>query len=142
MAEFRMPYVPLDMGLTWDEIRELRQVRRESHDLMQAYRGALPIEIAVRRPLLAGGGTNRGCGLCIMQAVAWVAGEGHTEEPATADEFLTTLCRGINDHLHFPAWISRATPRERERAADEQRQRLAALIPDLLGTRDGHWERR
>ncbi len=57
-------------------------------------------------------------GLCALEAVAWMAGLPHSDQPACVCEVLTTLLRGINDHMpHF------------------QRQRLVPFLPRLIDTR-------
>jgi hypothetical protein len=53
-----------------------------------------------------------------MEAVAWVAGEPHSDRPRCASPVLGAIMRGLND-----------------RFTDDERQLLAPLIPRLVGTR-------
>jgi hypothetical protein len=53
-----------------------------------------------------------------MEAVAYVAGEPHSDHPACASRVLTSIAIRLND-----------------RFSDEERQLLAPLIPRLVGTR-------
>jgi len=57
-------------------------------------------------------------GLCVMEAVAFVAGEPHTDSPACACPIISAFCRRWNDDLD-----------------DAGRQRLKPYIPKLVGTR-------
>jgi len=57
-------------------------------------------------------------GMCAMEAVAWVAGEPHSDHPKCASPVLGAIMRGLND-----------------RFTDDERQLLAPLIPRLVGTR-------
>jgi hypothetical protein len=76
---------------------------------------------------LANGGHNSPDeGLCLLEAVAYVAGEPHTDHPACVSGVLGTFGRNLNDVL-----------------PDDLRQQLVPLIPDLPGTAgDGHDEQR
>ena len=56
-------------------------------------------------------------GLCLMEAVAWVAGEPHSDDPACVCSLLRSFGQRLNDSLD-----------------DERRQALKPLIPDLIGT--------
>ena len=57
-------------------------------------------------------------GLCALEAVAWIAGLEHSDEPACVCPTLITLMRCLNDHMaHF------------------QRQRLIPFLPRLVDTR-------
>jgi hypothetical protein len=58
-------------------------------------------------------------GMCLMEAVAWFAGEPWTSSPECASLLLGTFGRGLNDVL-----------------PDETRQRLVPLIPRIVGTVD------
>lgn len=65
-------------------------------------------------------------GMCLMEAVAFLAGEQHSDRPQCVSPMLGSLGRNLNDHL-----------------SDDRRQSLVALIPSLLGTTgDGHDEAR
>jgi hypothetical protein len=56
-------------------------------------------------------------GACLMEAVAYVAGEPHSDHPTCASPILSAIGRGLNDRFR-----------------DEERQLLAPLIPRLVGT--------
>jgi hypothetical protein len=63
---------------------------------------------------------------CLMEAVAWVAGEPWTDRPACVSTVLGRYGRNLNDAL-----------------PDDRRQELRPLILQLIGTRgDGHDEAR
>ena len=65
-------------------------------------------------------------GVCLMEAVAWLAREPHSDHPACVCPVLGAFGRGLNDRLDV-----------------ERRQRLKPLIPALVGTAsDGHAEAR
>jgi hypothetical protein len=69
---------------------------------------------------------TRNRGVCLMEAVAWWAGEPHTDQPRCVSPVLATFGMSLNDR--FP---------------DDRRQRLKPLIPLLPGTAgDGLDERR
>ena len=70
--------------------------------------------------LESGGHEKRTDGVCVMEAVAWFAGEPHSDHPECASKLLTTFAMGLND-----SWDA------------DQRQKLVPFIPRLLGTRDG-----
>jgi hypothetical protein len=59
-------------------------------------------------------------GMCVMEAVAFVAGEQFSDHPACASPILGTFLRSWNDTLD-----------------DETRQRLKPYIPRLIGTNTG-----
>jgi hypothetical protein len=67
--------------------------------------------------LAKGAHDDRGNGLCLMEAVAWVAGEEHTDHPACVSPLLGAFGRSLNDVL-----------------PDDKRQELKPLIPLLPGT--------
>lgn len=60
---------------------------------------------------------GRSNGLCVMEAVAWFAGEGHGDAPACVSPALRAFLIGLND----------SAPRG-------PRQKLKALIPVVVGT--------
>jgi len=60
---------------------------------------------------------DRTDGVCLMEAVAWMAGEPHTDQPACVDPALAAFGRVLNDRLR-----------------DDERQHLLPLIPLLVGT--------
>ena len=65
-------------------------------------------------------------GVCLMEAVAWLAREPHSDEPNCVCLVLGAFGRRLNDRLDV-----------------ERRQRLKPLIPALVGTAsDGHAEAR
>ena len=57
-------------------------------------------------------------GMCVMEAVAFVAGEPHSDHPACASEVIGTFLRSWNDAMN-----------------DEDRQMLKPLVPRLVGTK-------
>ena len=65
-------------------------------------------------------------GVCLMEAVAWLAREPDSDKPKCVCPVLGAFGRGLNDRLDV-----------------ERRQRLKPLIPALVGTAsDGHAEAR
>jgi hypothetical protein len=54
---------------------------------------------------------------CVMEAVAYIAGEPHSDHPKCASKVLTTFCMRWNDAL-----------------PDEDRQILKPFVPRLVGT--------
>ena len=67
--------------------------------------------------LTAGAHEDRGNGLCLMEAVAWFAGEGHSDHPVCVSPVLGAFGRVLNDVL-----------------PDGRRQDLKPLVPLLPGT--------
>jgi hypothetical protein len=63
-------------------------------------------------------------GVCLMEAVAWMEGEKHSDKPECACPVIGRFAIGINDRL-----------------PDEWRQRLVPFIPRLVGTRSKIHER-
>ncbi len=57
-------------------------------------------------------------GMCAMEAVAYIAGEPHSDHPSCASPVLARHCIRLNDRWN-----------------DEERQLLLAVIPKLVGTR-------
>ena len=47
--------------------------------------------------LASGSHDNPDVGLCAMEAVAWLAGQGHTDHPRCASPVLGAMCRSLND---------------------------------------------
>jgi hypothetical protein len=79
-----------------------------------------------RIALACGAHDRRDEGLCLMEAVAFVAGEPHTDRPSCVSPVLGAYGRALNDALPH-----------------ELRQELKVFIPALPGTvGDGHDERR
>ncbi|HET8684134.1 MAG TPA: hypothetical protein VFM54_20010, partial [Micromonosporaceae bacterium] len=69
---------------------------------------------------------TRADGVCVMEAVAWYAGERHSDAPACVCSVLRTFGAELNDVL-----------------SDQRRQELRPLIPRLVGTAgDGQAEAR
>ena len=76
--------------------------------------------------LKRGGHTTREDGMCLMEAVAFVAGEPHSDRPQCTCPVLAAFARGLNDAMD-----------------DELRQKhLAPLVERLVGTRDPGLERK
>ena len=76
--------------------------------------------------LARGGHQSPDEGLCLLEAVAFLAGERHSDNPACTSRVLGEMGRGLNDVL-----------------PDDLRQQLLPLIPALPGTAgDGHDETR
>jgi hypothetical protein len=73
-----------------------------------------------RVQLVPGKGDRRTGRLCIMSFVALLAGEGHTDAPATASPFIRHYALTLNDGL-----------------PETERQRLKLFAPRILGTNDG-----
>lgn len=65
-----------------------------------------------------GGHSSRESGVSVMEAVAWLAHEPHTNRPECASPVIAAFCRAVND-----------------RVGDEERQRLVAYLPRLVETR-------
>ena len=59
-------------------------------------------------------------GMCAMEAVAWLAGEEHSDAPLCACSVLTSFVIRLNDRWH-----------------EADRQLLKPYLPRLLNTRDG-----
>ena len=70
--------------------------------------------------LTKGSHATRDEGMCAMEAVAWLAGETHSDAPQCTCPVIATFVRGLND-----------------RFSDKDRQRLNAYLPRLIGTRRG-----
>lgn len=62
---------------------------------------------------------SRERGMCLMEAVAWVAGEEQSDAPACASPVLAAFGRSLNDALD-----------------DDRRQELVPLVPLLVGSVD------
>ncbi len=76
--------------------------------------------------LTKGAHTRRGDGMCATEAVAWLAGEDHTDQPTCLSLALGQFLRRWNDDLD-----------------DEGRQRLKPYLPRCIGTAgDGQDEAR
>jgi hypothetical protein len=73
--------------------------------------------------LTAGAHDYRADGTCLMEAVAWFAGEEHTDRPACVSQSLGFLGRALNDLLPH-----------------DDRQELVAAIPHLPGTADDGYD--
>jgi hypothetical protein len=76
--------------------------------------------------LAKGSHPDRSNGLCLLEAVAWWAGEPHTDRPACVSPVLADFGRSLNDAL-----------------SGDRRQELVRFVPLLPGTnRDGKDEAR
>ena len=71
--------------------------------------------------LKAGSHADRDKGVCAMEAVAWLAGEPHSDAPQCACPVLTRFVQKLNDK-----WT------------DDERQLLKPYLPKLIGTRYGN----
>lgn len=67
--------------------------------------------------LASGSHDRREDGVCLLEAVAWFAGRGHTDSPPCVSPVLTAYGQRLNDVL-----------------PDERRQALKVYIPRLIGT--------
>lgn len=67
--------------------------------------------------LLEGKHDTRDEGVCLLEAVAWFAGEKHTDHPLCVSSVLGDFGRQLNDAL-----------------PDDLRQRLVPLVPRMVGT--------
>jgi len=67
--------------------------------------------------LLTGGHDSVDDGVCLLEAVAWFAGEPHSDHPACTSPVLGAFGRRLNDLL-----------------PDDRRQELVPLVPQLVGT--------
>jgi len=72
--------------------------------------------------LLNGPHAAREDGMCAMEAVAWLAGEPHTDRPACACPVIASAVQVINDRIHDTA---------------ERTALLVPLLPRVVGTRAG-----
>ena len=70
--------------------------------------------------LVRGAGDRKRGKLCVMSFVAFLAGESHSDNPATASTLIRRFAMTINDAM-----------------PDNLRQRLKAFAPRIVGTRDG-----
>jgi len=68
--------------------------------------------------LAEGSHGTRESGLCAMEAVAWLAGEPHSDHPACTCPVIARYVIRLNDRMR-----------------DDERQRLKAYLPRLIGTR-------
>jgi len=81
---------------------------------------ALARELPPNFVLKYGSHNTPDAGMCLMEAVAFVAGEPHSDSPRRASPELAAIGRSLND-----------------RYTDDERQLLAPLIPRLVGTQGG-----
>jgi hypothetical protein len=75
------------------------------------------LETLATLKLAAGGHHSFEEGVCVMEAVAWIAGEPFSDHPKCASPVIATFMRQWNDDLD-----------------DDGRQMLKPLIPKLVGT--------
>ncbi len=80
----------------------------------------LPLDWLDRLILSNGAHREREKGLCVMEAVAWIAGEEHSDKPSCACPVISAFLRDWNDNL----------PNDAERA-----RLLRPLVPKLVGTK-------
>ena len=73
--------------------------------------------------LASGGHENPDDGMCLLEAVSYVAGEKFTDQPACASPILGSFGRNLNDTL-----------------SSEKRQVLKPLIPLIVGTADDGYD--
>jgi hypothetical protein len=86
----------------------------------------VPVVDLDRIELKAGAHASRDDGVCAMEAVAWIAGESHTDHPSCVSPVLGAFLRQWNDDLD-----------------DEGRQRLKPYLARTIGTAgDGQDEAR
>ncbi|MEG9524872.1 MAG: glycosyltransferase family 61 protein [Hyphomicrobiales bacterium] len=78
-----------------------------------------PDRLARVRTLAAGQHADAGAGLCALEAVAYVAGEPHSDQPACASPSLAAFIRTWSDRL----------------PQDERDALILPLVPRLVGTR-------
>jgi hypothetical protein len=71
--------------------------------------------------LVQGPGDRRKGQLCLMSLAAFLAGESHSDDPATASAVIRRFAIPINDEM-----------------PPELRRRLKPFAPLIVGTRDGH----
>ena len=81
---------------------------------------AVTIDLATVR-LDRGAHKSRDGTVGVMEAVAWFAGEPHTNHPETVSPVISAFCQLINDSV-----------------GDEERQRLVGYIPRLVDTKAAH----
>jgi len=70
--------------------------------------------------LIRGVGSRNKGRLCVMSFVSWLAGEPHSDDPATASPIIRRFALTINDEMPDPV-----------------RPRLKPFAPRIVGTRDG-----
>ena len=73
--------------------------------------------------LTSGGHENPDDGMCLLEAVSYVAGEKFTDQPACASPILGSFGRNLNDTL-----------------SSEKRQLLKPFIPLIVGTADDGYD--
>lgn len=69
--------------------------------------------------LAHGSHKRRDDGMCVMEAVAWFAGQPHSDQPPCASPVIAQFAMGLNDN-----WDN------------HERQQLVPLIPLIVNTRD------
>src|SRR3989442_1035962 len=80
--------------------------------------GMMQAKILDSIELKSGSHKSRRNGVCVMELVAWVANEPHSDHPACSSPVITAFLIRLNDRLPH-----------------EDRQRLKVLIPVVIGTR-------
>ena len=109
MTTFRMPFVRHDDD--WREVAERRRMLRLMDEHGERFDLARLGEVELSR----GGHEERRGGLCLMELVAWAAGEAHSFLPVCCCPLLTAIGNALNDAL-----------------PDHDRQRLKMLVPYLV----------
>lgn len=79
----------------------------------------LMIDRAAPTVLKSGEHETPAAGMCLTEAVAWIAGEPHSDEPECCCRVLTAFGREWNDGMR----------------SDEERSMLLKWVPQLVGTR-------
>lgn len=86
-----------------------RPARRMVTEKMRQMLGLVKVE--------HGAHDNREEGMCVMEAVAYIAGEPHDDHPMCVSQAITEVMIQTNDSLD-----------------DESRQRLLEVVPEIIGT--------
>lgn len=86
----------------------------------------LPLDEVKSLSLARGKHSDRSSGLCVMEAVAWVAGEPHSDRPLCTSQLIGAFCRSWNDAM----------------SDDDRNEFLKPLIPHLIGTYDAKEDER
>lgn len=78
----------------------------------------LSVEALQDITLQFGGHETRNEGVCAMEAVAWLAGEKHSDMPKCACPLISAVMAHLNDHIE-----------------DADRQKLKKLLPSVVGSK-------
>jgi hypothetical protein len=96
----------------------LRSSRKISAPRLNMKSATEKLSMIEEMPLKVGSHESIADGMCIMEAVAYVAGESWTDSPQCASPVIAAFLRSYNDSVN-----------------DEVRQTLKQYIPRLIGTR-------